>query len=116
MSSPDACQDPSLQHRPAGTPEPARTRRAPVPVSHAHAAARHDWAFLRKRFSGLVSTGGTFSVGDIAIASQLVNFGHAGYSVDAKRWPKLADFARRAHARASFAPLIEEERAMFPPT
>lgn len=59
--------------------------------------------------------GDTFSVGDIAVASQLVNFGHAGYSVDAKRWPKLADFARRAHARASFAALIEEERAMFPP-
>ena len=59
-------------------------------------------------------TGKTFSVGDIAVASQLVNFGHAGYSVDAKRWPKLADFARRAHERPSFAPLIEEERAAFP--
>lgn len=61
-------------------------------------------------------TGKTFSVGDIAVASQLVNFGHAGYSVDAKRWPKLADFERRAHGRPSFAPLIEEERAAFPPS
>ena len=58
--------------------------------------------------------GNMFSVGDIAVASQLVNFGHAGYQVDGKRWPKLADFAHRAHTRPSFKALIEEEKAAFP--
>ena len=58
--------------------------------------------------------GNMFSVGDIAVASQLVNLTHAGVAVDAKRWPNLADFTKRAHGRASFAPLIEEEKAGFP--
>ena len=57
--------------------------------------------------------GGRFSVADIAVGSIFVNFGHAGEKVDAKRWPRLAAYLARIHARPSFKALIEEERKSF---
>ncbi len=57
--------------------------------------------------------GNNFSIADIGIASQFVNARHAGYKVDASRWPKLAKHVDRAHARPSFKALIEEEVASF---
>ena len=36
--------------------------------------------------------GTRFGIADIAMASPFVNFGHAGESVDAKRWPQLAAY------------------------
>ena len=59
--------------------------------------------------------GTRFGIADIATASPFVNFGHAGESVDAKRWPKLAAYLQRVHARPSFKALIEEERQAFKP-
>jgi glutathione S-transferase len=57
--------------------------------------------------------GKQFSVGDIGIASPFMNFFHAGYGVDTKRWPKLAAFLAAAHERPSFRQLIPEEKALF---
>jgi len=57
--------------------------------------------------------GTRFGIADIAVASPFVNYGHAGESVDAKRWPKLAAYLQRVHARPSFKALIEEERLAF---
>lgn len=57
---------------------------------------------------------GRFSVADVAVASQLVNFAHGGGEVDAARWPCLAAWAARTHARPSFKALIEEERQSLP--
>lgn len=57
--------------------------------------------------------GGQFSVADIAVASPFVNWGYAGEKVDASRWPKLASYITRVHARPSFRALIEEESAAF---
>jgi glutathione S-transferase len=57
--------------------------------------------------------GGRFSIADVALASPFVNFMHAGESVDAKRWPKLAAYVERIHARPSFKACIEEEKAQF---
>ena len=59
--------------------------------------------------------GTRFGIADIAMASPFVNFGHAGESVDAKRWPRLAAYLQRVHARPSFKALIEEERQTFKP-
>jgi glutathione S-transferase len=59
--------------------------------------------------------GKRFSIGDIGIATQFVNLRHAGVSVDAARWPKLAAYVGRVHARPSFKALIEEEAAAFRP-
>jgi glutathione S-transferase len=57
--------------------------------------------------------GNRFSVADIAVGSILVNFRHAGESVDAGRWPRLAAYTERLHARPSFKALIEEEKRAF---
>jgi glutathione S-transferase len=47
------------------------------------------------------------------VASPFVNLGHAGESVDARRWPRLSAYLQRVHARPSFKALIEEERQAF---
>lgn len=57
--------------------------------------------------------GTRFGIADIAVASQLANFGHGGESVDGKRWPRLSAYIQRVHARPSFKALIEEERQGF---
>ncbi len=57
--------------------------------------------------------GSHFSVADIAASSFFVNLTHAGETVDASRWPKLAAYVARNHARPSFKALIEEEKAVF---
>lgn len=56
---------------------------------------------------------GRFGIADIAIASPIVNFAHAGETIDAKRWPRFAAYVARVHARPSFKKLIEEEKAGF---
>jgi glutathione S-transferase len=58
--------------------------------------------------------GGRFTIADIAVASPFVNLAHAGVHADAKRWPKLAAYLERIHARPSFKTLIEQERAELP--
>lgn len=55
--------------------------------------------------------GNTFSIADIAVGSQIVNLRHGKGDVDASRWPKLAAWVERVHARPSFKGLIEEEQA-----
>jgi glutathione S-transferase len=57
--------------------------------------------------------GGQLSVADIAVATQFVNWAHAGETVDAKRWPSLAAYLERIHARPSFKAVIEEEQAQL---
>ena len=57
--------------------------------------------------------GGRFSIADIAVTSPFVNFSHAGESVDATRWPRLAAYLERARSRPSFKKLIDEEAAAF---
>ena len=54
-----------------------------------------------------------FTIADIGIAAQFVNFQLAGCSVDAKRWPQLAAYVDRVHDRPSFKSVIEKEKAMF---
>ena len=54
--------------------------------------------------------GNALSIADIAVATMLVNLEHAGEPVDGARWPKLADFAKRMHARPSFKSCIQEEQ------
>ncbi len=59
--------------------------------------------------------GDALTIADIGIATQFVNFAHAGYGVDGSRWPKLAAYVDRILGRDSFAGLIEEEKAALPP-
>lgn len=60
-----------------------------------------------------VLAGNHFSVADIAVGSFFVNLAHAGETVDAARWPKLAAYLDRVHSRPSFKAVIEEEKAIF---
>jgi glutathione S-transferase len=57
--------------------------------------------------------GDAFSIGDIGLATQFVNARYGGFTVDAKRWPKLAAYVGNIHARPSFKALIDEEAASF---
>jgi len=63
--------------------------------------------------TGTYIVGDRLSIADITLASMFVNLAHAGVSVDAKRWPKLAKYVATHTERASFRPLIEAERAFF---
>ncbi|HWP64677.1 MAG TPA: glutathione S-transferase family protein [Candidatus Limnocylindria bacterium] len=69
--------------------------------------------YLEGQLTGDYFVGNRFSIADVAIASPFVNYQHAGYSVDAGRYPKLAAFLTRVHARPSFAGCVAEERAML---
>jgi glutathione S-transferase len=57
--------------------------------------------------------GDKFSVADIGITSPFVNFGLAGESIDASKYPKLAAYLERNLARPSFNACVDEEKAMF---
>jgi glutathione S-transferase len=54
-----------------------------------------------------------FSVADLAIVSPFVNIEHAGVTVDASRWPRLAAYVARLYERPSIRALIDEEKAAF---
>ena len=54
--------------------------------------------------------GNRFTIADIATGSLLVNYRHGKGEIDAKRWPKLAAYVERVHARPSFKGLIEEDQ------
>lgn len=56
--------------------------------------------------------GNAFSIADISVGTMLVNFDHAGEKLDAARWPKLAAYMTRLHARRSFKTVIDEERPL----
>jgi glutathione S-transferase len=57
--------------------------------------------------------GNKFTIGDIAVGSFFVNLRHAGYRPDPKRWPNLARYVDKVHARPSFKAVIEEEAQQF---
>jgi glutathione S-transferase len=58
--------------------------------------------------------GDSFGIADIAVGTQFVNFVLAGARLDASRWPDLAGWLERTHARPSFAKCIESERKFMP--
>lgn len=69
--------------------------------------------YLESQLNGEYFVGNAFSIADVSVASQLVNYGHAGYQIDAAKYPKLAKWYGRICARPSFKALIDEESAAF---
>lgn len=57
--------------------------------------------------------GNALSIADLSVGSAFVNLRHAGFSADAARFPRLAAFVRRMHARPSLAACIAEEKPVF---
>tara|TARA_B110000503_G_scaffold30778_1_gene49718 strand:- start:897 stop:1574 length:678 start_codon:yes stop_codon:yes gene_type:complete len=50
------------------------------------------------------------SLADIAITSQLINFMHAGESIDGTRWPTLAAYFERMLLQPTWRALVEREQ------
>jgi glutathione S-transferase len=69
--------------------------------------------YLESQLSGEWLVGKSFSIADIGVATQFVNLHQAGYQADPKRWPKLAAYIGRIHARPSFKTLITEDNALL---
>src|SRR6476646_11455559 len=65
--------------------------------------------YLEKELGGEFFVGNAYSIADIAVGTMFVNLHHAGESVDAARWPKLAAFVERMARRPSLRALIDEE-------
>ena len=57
--------------------------------------------------------GDRFSMADIAVACQLINFGHGGETLDPRRWPALAGFLERVSSRSSVSDRLAEERNLL---
>jgi glutathione S-transferase len=55
--------------------------------------------------------GNSFTIADISIGTMFVNFEFAGETVDETRWPKLAAYVKRTHARPSFQANMVREAA-----
>lgn len=69
--------------------------------------------YLEGQLTGDFLVGSHLTVGDVGVVSPLVNLRYAGVAVDARRWPRLADYVGRIMGRPSFAALIKEEMATF---
>lgn len=54
--------------------------------------------------------GDRFSIADVSVATHFVNFRHAGFDVDAGRWPRLRRWVDRHLARPIFVELAAEDR------
>ena len=68
----------------------------------------------RRKYTGVhLHVRDQFSIADISVGSQFVNFEHAGYTLDTATYPNLTAFLERVHARPCFAGYLAEERAMI---
>lgn len=54
--------------------------------------------------------GNQLTLADVTAGSIFVNMRHAGEEVDPARWPLLAAYVERIHARPSFTKILERER------
>jgi len=70
-------------------------------------------AYLESQLTGEWLAGNQFSVGDISVGSQFVNFFIADGTIDPQKYPKLARYVARVHERPSFKNCIEEDKALF---
>jgi len=57
--------------------------------------------------------GGSFSVADIGVTTQLAQLTLSGEAPDAKRWPKLSAYLTRTLERPSFKDAIAKSKAML---
>jgi len=57
--------------------------------------------------------GDNFTIADISVISPLVNYLHAGYSLDTTCWPHLAAYLQQQLERPSFKKCLIEEQAFM---
>jgi glutathione S-transferase len=68
-------------------------------------------AYLESALAGDFFAGGQFSIADIAIASNLVNYHYLGYALDKGRYPRLLAYFRRMLAYRVFVAALDAERS-----
>jgi len=66
-------------------------------------------AYLEQSLSGDWFAGKTFSIGDVAVASILINYHYAGLELEEARYPRLGAFLEQALKRESFRKAFEVE-------
>ena len=81
-------------------------------------AINHEVPPILRYLEGVIPESGhlvedRLTLADIAVASPFVNWAHAGETVDAAVYPKIAAFLEAMHGRPSFAGLIARERRLF---
>jgi glutathione S-transferase len=59
---------------------------------------------------GEFAAGGAFGIGDIALASNLINFRYLGYDIDRRSYPRLAGYFERQLRRPSIRQALAAER------
>lgn len=57
--------------------------------------------------------GNRFSIADVSVATHFVNFRHAGFDVDAGRWPHLARWVTQHLERPIFVELAAQDRQVL---
>jgi glutathione S-transferase len=69
------------------------------------------FAFLEQSVGGEFLAGASFSIADIAVVSNLINFCYLGFALPAQRFPKLSAYFGRHLARSSIRAALTEETA-----
>ncbi|SDS48891.1 glutathione S-transferase [Halopseudomonas xinjiangensis] len=69
--------------------------------------------YLEQELGGQDFFLGTYSLADIAVASQLINLAHGGEAIDSARWPGLAGLLRRVSDRQGVAGLLADEQRLL---
>ena len=68
-------------------------------------------------FEDMLSTGGwlagDYSVGDLSVACTLKTLSYTGWSIDAERYPSLANWYARVTERPAWQLAAEQEAAIF---
>lgn len=67
------------------------------------------FAYLEGQVSDAPLADGSFSIADIAIASNLLNYQYLGFRLDPKRYPKLATWFSRTVREEPFQAALKEE-------
>ncbi len=69
------------------------------------------FGYLEQSVAGEFLAGKGFSIADIAVVSNLVNFCYLGFALDANRFPRLAAYFKRQLARPSIGAALAQETA-----
>ena len=68
------------------------------------------FGYLERSLDGAHFSGGTFSIADIALASNLINYHYLGFVLDRAHYPKLAAFFARAIRHEPLAAALRAEQ------
>jgi glutathione S-transferase len=70
------------------------------------------FAYLERSLSGEYLAGNRFSVADIAVVSNLVNYHYLGFGIDARKHPKLASYFAKQLRHPSIASALAKEQGV----